>query len=73
MSVMSHCYSVIINRCISAPGHGKEVVYILNSVDKRYIYIYQLMSNVQLPVSNIFDSRMQMHTGNQNYDVSLAN
>ena len=30
------------------------------------------MSDVQLPGSNRFDSQMQMHTGNQNYDVSLA-
>ena len=30
------------------------------------------MSNVQLPESNIFDSQMQIHTGNQKNDVSLA-
>ena len=46
MSVMSQCYSVIIDRGISSPGHGKEFVYLLNAVDKRYIY--QLISNVQL-------------------------
>ena len=39
MSVMSQCYSVIINRGISSPGHGKEVVDGLNAVDKSYIYI----------------------------------
>ena len=70
MSVMSQCYSIIIDRGISAPGHGKEVVDGLNGVDKRCIY--QLMSTVQLPGSSIFDSQMQMHTGNQKYDVSLA-
>ena len=69
MSVMSQCYSVIIDRCISAPGHGKEVVNGLNVVDKRYIY--QLMSTVQLPGSNRFDSQIQMHTGNQKYGVGL--
>ena len=67
---MSQCYSIIIDRGISAPGNGKEVVYGLNSVDKRYIY--QLMSNVQLPGSNRFDSHMQMNTVNQKYDVSSA-
>ena len=67
---MSQCYSIIIDRGISAPGHGKEVVYGLNTVDKRYIY--QLMSTIQLYVSKIFDSHMQMNTGNQKYDVSLA-
>ena len=30
------------------------------------------MSTVQLPGSNRFDSQMQMHTGNQKDDVSLA-
>ena len=30
------------------------------------------MSNVQLPGSNIFYSHMQIHTGNQDNDVSLA-
>ena len=44
MSVMPHCYSVIIDRGISEPGHGKEVEDGLNAVDKRYIY--QLISNV---------------------------
>ena len=70
MSVMSQCYSIIIDCWISAPGHGKEVVDGLNNVDKRYIY--QLMYSVQLPGSNRFDSQMQMHTGTQKYDVSLA-
>ena len=60
---MSQCYPVIIYQGISAPGYGKEVVDGINAVDKRYIY--QFMSNVQLPGSNIFDSQMQMLTGNQ--------
>ena len=42
----------------------------LNAVDKRYIY--KLMSNVQLPVSNRFDSQIKMPTGNKKEDVSLA-
>ena len=70
MSVMSQCYSIIIDRGISAPGHGKEVVDGLNAVDKRYIY--QLMSNVQLPGSVRFDSQIKIHTGTENKDVSLA-
>ena len=36
---MSQCYSVTIDRGITAPGNGKEVVDGLNAVDKRYIYI----------------------------------
>ena len=46
MSVLSQCYSVIIDQGISAPGHDKEVVDGINEIDNRYIY--KLMSNVQL-------------------------
>ena len=70
MSVMSQTYSVIIDRGISAPGNGKEVVDGHNAVDKRYIY--QLMSKVQLPGSVIFYSQIKMHTGTENKDVSLS-
>ena len=35
MSVMSQTYSIIIDRGISAPGHGNEVIDGLNAVDKR--------------------------------------
>ena len=68
---MYQCYSIIIDRGISAPGHGNDVVNGLNAVDKRYIY--QSMSTVKLTGSNLFDSLMQIHTGNQKDDVSLAN
>ena len=57
-------YSLLIDRGISAPGHGKEVVDGLNAVDKRYIY--QLMSKVQLPGSFRFDSQNKMHTVTEN-------
>ena len=70
MSVMSQCYSIIIDLGISATAHGKEVVGRLNDVYKRYIY--QSMSTVELPGSIRFDTQMQIHTGNQKYDVSLA-
>ena len=70
MSVMSQCYSIIIDWGISAPGHIKEVVDGLNAVDKSYIY--QLMSTVQLPGPIIFDSQIQMHTVTQKYGVCLA-
>ena len=70
MSVMSQCYSIIIDPVIIATGNGKELVDGINDVDKPYIY--QLMFIVQLPGSNRFDSQIQMHTGNQKYYVSLA-
>ena len=50
ISVMSQCYSIIIYRGISAPGHGKEVVDGINATDKRYIY--QLIPTVQHTGSN---------------------
>ena len=34
MSVMSKCYSVIIDWGICAPDNGKDVVDVINSVDK---------------------------------------
>ena len=67
---MYQCYSVIIDRGISAPGNYKEVVDGINAVDK--CYIYKLMSNFQLPGSIRFDSQMQILTGKQRDDVSLA-
>ena len=70
MSVMSQTYSIIIDRGIIAPRHGKEVVDGLNDVDKRYIY--QFMSKVQLPGYVIFDYQIKKHTGTENKDVRLA-
>ena len=54
MSVILQCYSVIIDRGIIAPVYGKEVVDGINAIDKSYIY--QLVSNVKLKRSKIFDS-----------------
>ena len=69
MSVISQTYSLIIDLGISAPGHRKEVVDGLIAVDK--LYIYQLMSKVQLPGSIRFDSQIKIHTGTEKKDVSL--
>ena len=60
MSVMSQCYSVMIDRGISAPENVKEVVDGLNTHYKRYIF--QLMSNIQLTGSKTFDSQILMHS-----------
>ena len=46
------------------------MVYVLNTVDKRYIY--QLMPKVQLPGSVIFYSNIKMHTGTEKKNGSLA-
>ena len=69
MPVMLKFYSIIIDRGISAPVSGKDVVNGLNAIDKRYIY--QLMYNVQLPGSKLFDSYIIMDYWTQNNDVSM--
>ena len=69
MLVLSQCHSIIIDLGIIANGHGKEVVGGLNDINKQYIY--QLMSNVQLPGSKNY-SRILMHYCTQINDVSLA-
>ena len=38
MKVLSQDHSFIIDQGIIAPGHGKEVVDGLNSIEKRYMY-----------------------------------
>ena len=70
MSVISQCNSVIIYRGISAPVHGKEVVDGLDTIDKHYIY--QFISNVQLPGSKTFDSQILIHSSTQDNYVSMA-
>ena len=70
MSVLSHCFSIIIDWCINAPGHGKEVAGGLNDIYKRFIY--QLMSNVQITGLKIFDSQILMYSCTHKNDVSLA-
>ena len=37
MSGISQCYSIINDRGISAPGHGKEAIDGINAVYKHYI------------------------------------
>ena len=67
---LSQSHSIIIDRGISAPTHGKEVVDGINDIDKRYMH--QFMSNVKLPVSIFFDSQIIMHSCTPKNDVSLA-
>ena len=70
MSVLSQCYSVKIYQGISEPRHGLKVVDGINDIDKHYIY--QLVSNVQPPVSKRFYFQIHMYISTKNNDVSLA-
>ena len=67
MSVIPQCYSVIIDRGISAPGHVKEVANGIIAIGKGYIY--QLMSNVQLLGPNNFDSQILMNSCIENHII----
>ena len=68
--MLSQDFYVIIYCGISAPGHVREVVYGLNVIDKRFIL--QLMSNVQLSGTEIYDTQMVIHTITRTSDSSLA-
>ena len=70
MSVLSQCYSIIIDWGISEPGNSKDVVNGMNAIDK--LSLYKLMYNVQLPVSKTFDSQILMNSCTQKNDLSLA-
>ena len=37
MSFLSKSYLIVLDRAIDTPGHGKDVVYGFNSVQKRYL------------------------------------
>ena len=63
MSVLSQRHSIIFDRGISAPGHGKYLVDGINVIDN--LYIYQLMSTVKLPGSKIFEKQIIMHSCTQ--------
>ena len=63
-------YVIIIDRGFSAPGHGRDVVDVLNATYKRFIF--HLTATFQLPGSKLFYAQMTVHTATQNTDVSLA-
>ena len=60
MSFLSQRHSIIFYRVIISPGHGKEVFDGLNVIDKRYMY--QSMSNIQLPGSKRIYSQILTHS-----------
>ena len=68
--MLSPDFYVIIGCDISATGHGREVVYGLNSIEKRFIF--QLMSTVKLLGAIGYDTYTAMHTGTRTSNVSLA-
>ena len=63
-------FNIIIDHGISSPGHDRKVVDGLNDTCKRFIL--NLMSTVQLPGIERFDTQMVVKTATQNSNVSLT-
>ena len=70
MSMLSQAFSVFVDRGITAPVHGREVVYGLNTIYIRFLF--QLMSTVKITGEKGDDTHMVIHTGTRTSDVSLA-
>ena len=68
-SILSQVFYVIIQRGISAPGHGIEVVDGLDATEKRFFL--QLMSNVKLPGAKGYDTQMAIYNESRTSHVSL--
>ena len=70
MSILSQSFNIIIERGISAPGHGREVVDGLNDTENSFIF--HIMSNFQLSGRQRFDTQIAVYTATQNTDVRFA-
>ena len=70
MSMLSQAFSVIIDHVISEPGHVRELVDILNGIDKKV----SIPVNVDCASAGAknYNRKMVMHTGICTSDVSLA-
>ena len=68
--MLSQAFSAIIDRGIGAPWHGREVWYVLNDINKRFII--QLMLTMELTGAKRYEKNMVIHTGTCTSDVSLA-
>ena len=69
-SILPKSYNIIIDRGISEPVYGREVVDGMNAPDKRFIF--HLMETVQLPGCTRFDAQMTVQTETRNTDASLV-
>ena len=68
--MLSHAYNNIIYSGVGAPGHGREVVYGLNSTDKWFLSV--LITTTELPSEKVYDTQMKIHTSTANTYISLA-
>ena len=68
--MFSQSYNIIIDCGFSAPGHGREVVDVLKTTDKRFLF--QLISTIKLSSYKLYDTQMGMHSATHKADASLA-
>ena len=68
--MLSQAFSIIIDRGISAPGYGREVLYGLNAIDKEFLF--QLIPTAQMPGEKRYDKHMVIQTGTRTSNVGLA-
>ena len=69
-SMLAHAYNIIIYRGVRAPGHGRKVVDGLNATKKRFLSM--LMTTVQMPGAEVYNSQTEIHTSTAKTDISLA-
>ena len=67
---MSKVYYLIIDRGVSEQGHGREVVYVLNTTEKRFLF--KLIETLQLKDSKKYETNMVMHSENSTANISLV-
>ena len=70
LSMLKHAYNIIIDNGVVVPVHGIEVVCGLNDTGKRLLWM--LMTNVQLPGAESYDSQISIHNSTANTDMSLV-
>ena len=68
--MLSQDFYIIIDHGISAPGHGREVVYGLNITKKRFLFPF--IPTVQLTGAKGYATQIVIHTGTCTSDVSLS-
>ena len=70
LSYVSDKYNIIVDRMIGVPGYGKDIIYGINSCDKRYLKGKMCM--VGTPETDDCNKRMWAHSmiGNAHYNFA---
>ena len=68
-SMLSQNYYVIIGHVASSPEHGRDVLGVINTTDKRFFF--QIMKAVKMSGSKGYGTKMVMHSETSTNDVSL--